>query len=67
MKYINTVDEKIKFKIKIFEPLSNKNWLEEKVNLWLSENNVSVKQINMTYSDDKYILTILYIENQLSV
>ena len=64
MKYNNTVAEKIKFKIKIFEPLSNKNWLEEKVNLWLSENNVNVKQINMTYSDDKYILTILYSENE---
>ena len=66
MKYQDVVKEKLKLKIKIFEPLSNRNWLEEKVNLWLSENNVSVMQINMTFSEDKYIFTILYIENDLN-
>jgi hypothetical protein len=66
MKYTNTLDEKIKFKIKIFEPLSNRNWLEEKVNLWLSENKVTVQQINMTFTDDMYILTILYSEKEFS-
>jgi hypothetical protein len=56
----NAVINKTRLKIKIFEPLSNKNWLEEKVNLWLSENDIDVKEICMTYSDDKYIFTILY-------
>jgi hypothetical protein len=62
MEYQNTILNKTKFKIKIFEPLSNRNWLEEKVNLWLSEHNVEVREINMAFSDDKYILTILYSE-----
>lgn len=56
----NTVIKNKKYKIKIFEPLSNKNWLEEQVNIWLDENPVEIIQINMTYADDKYILTILY-------
>ena len=60
MIYNNTLNKTTNLKIKIFEPLSNKNWLEEKVNLWLYENDVEVIQINMTYSEDKYILTLLY-------
>jgi len=62
MIYNNTIEKSVQLKIKIFEPLSNKNWLEEKVNMWLKENNVDVVQINMSYSDDKYIFTILYKE-----
>ena len=62
MSYNNTLTKTSYLKIKIFEPLSNKNWLEEKVNSWLYENEVEIIQINMTYSDDKYILTILYKE-----
>ncbi len=58
----NTLITNKQLKIKIFEPLSNKNWLEEKVNSWLNENNVEVVQINMAYSEDKYIFTILYKE-----
>jgi hypothetical protein len=54
---------KIAPKIKIFEPLSNIHWLEEVVNLWLSENPVEVLQIQMNYSEDKYIITLLYKEN----
>ena len=60
MIYNNTLNKTSNLKIKIFEPLSNKNWLEEQVNAWLYENDVDVIQINMTYSEDKYILTLLY-------
>ena len=60
MIYNNTLNKISNLKIKIFEPLSNKNWLEEQVNSWLYENEVDVIQINMTYSEDKYILTLLY-------
>jgi hypothetical protein len=60
MIYNNTLNKISNLKIKIFEPLSNKNWLEEQVNSWLYENEVDVVQINMTYSEDKYILTLLY-------
>jgi hypothetical protein len=62
MLYNSTLIKKTEIKIKIFEPLSNRHWLEEKVNAWLKENNVEVIQINMAYSDDKYILTMLYKE-----
>ena len=60
----NTLVKTKKLKIKIFEPLSNKNWLEEKVNTWLNENDVEINQISMTYTDDKYIITILFSENK---
>jgi hypothetical protein len=56
----NTLEKKETIKIKIFEPLSNKNWLEEKVNKWLSEHTVEVLNINVAFSDDKFILTLLY-------
>jgi hypothetical protein len=49
-------------KIKIFEPLPNRNWLESKVNTWLSEHQVDVKQVSLSFSDDKYVITILYCE-----
>ncbi|OHD18641.1 MAG: hypothetical protein A2086_17060 [Spirochaetes bacterium GWD1_27_9] len=49
-------------KIKIFDPLSNIYWLEETVNLWLSENDVEVINMNTTYSDGKFIITLLYLE-----
>jgi len=49
-------------KIKIFEPLPNRNWLESKVNTWLSEHDVEVQQVNLNYSDDKYVISILYSE-----
>lgn len=62
MSYNNTITKTSSLKIKIFEPLSNKNWLEETVNSWLNENEVEIIQINMTYSEDKYILTLLYKE-----
>jgi len=59
----NTLDKKTtSIKIKIFEPLSNKNWLEEKVNTWLVEHNVHVINVNVAYADDKFILTLLYSE-----
>ncbi|MBN2545320.1 MAG: hypothetical protein JXB50_05945 [Spirochaetes bacterium] len=61
-----TIEETIiksKYIIKIFGPLSNKNWLEEEVNTWINENKIDILQLNMAYSDDKYILTILYKEN----
>ena len=58
----NTLIKSKSIKIKIFEPLSNKNWLEEKANTWLSEKDVIIEQISMTYASDKYILTILYKE-----
>ena len=51
-------------KIKIFEPLSNKNWLEEKVNRWLTDHNVEVLNLNVAYSEDKFILTLLYREKE---
>ena len=63
MSYTNTLVKETNLKIKIFDPLSNKNWLEEKVNTWLEENRVEIMQINMTYSEDKYILTLLYKES----
>ena len=57
----STIEKKTNYiKIKIFEPLSNKNWLEEKVNTWLEEHNVDVLNINVVYSEDKFILTLLY-------
>jgi hypothetical protein len=59
----NTITKKNSLKIKIFEPLSNKNWLEQKVNTWLDDNPVEIIQINMTYSEDKYIFTLLYKES----
>ena len=58
----NITLKKNSYRIKIFGPLSNKKWLEEKINLWLEENNVTIQQISMTYSEDKYILTLLYLE-----
>jgi len=54
---------KSNFKIKIFGPLSNKNWLEEEVNTWINDNKIEILQMNMAYSEDKYILTMLYKEN----
>jgi hypothetical protein len=57
----STIEKKTNYiKIKIFEPLSNKNWLEEKVNTWLTEHNVEVLNINVAFSEDKFILTLLY-------
>jgi hypothetical protein len=56
----NTLEKKTSIRIKIFDPLSNKNWLEEKVNKWLSEHSVDVLNINVAYSEDKFILTLLY-------
>ncbi len=53
---------KARFKIKIFGPLSNKNWLEEEVNTWINENKIEILQMNMAFSEDKYILTLLYKE-----
>ena len=64
MIYNNTLTKTSNIKIKIFDPLSNKNWLEETVNNWLYENEVEVIQINMTFSEDKYILTLLYKDSQ---
>lgn len=49
-------------RIKIFEPLPNKNWLEAKVNTWLEEHNVEIIQLDMNFIEDKYILTLLYRE-----
>ena len=56
----STLTKISKLKIKIFEPLPNRKWLEEKVNAWLDEHKVEVLQINMSFSDDKYFLTLLY-------
>ena len=61
----NTLEKKTaSIKIKIFEPLSNKNWLEEKVNAWLLDHDVEVLNLNVAYSEDKFILTLLYREKE---
>lgn len=52
----------VNLKIKIFGPLSNKNWLEEEVNSWLKEVPSEILQTSINYSDDKYVLTLLYRE-----
>lgn len=49
-------------KIKIFDPIPNKNWLETKVNTWFKENKVEILSINMNFTDDKYLLTLIYRE-----
>ena len=58
----NTIPILSSLKIKIFTPLSNKDWLQEKVNSWLADHKVEVINMNMNFTDDKYILTILYRE-----
>jgi hypothetical protein len=58
----NTIPALSSLKIKIFTPLSNKDWLQEKVNSWLGEHKVEVVNMNMNFTEDKYILTILYRE-----
>ena len=58
----NTIPALSSLKIKIFTPLSNKDWLQEKINSWLGEHKVEVVNMNMNFTEDKYILTILYRE-----
>ncbi len=60
MTYNNTLVKETSLRIKIFDPLSNKNWLEEKVNTWLQENRVEIIQINMDkvccFTDERSII-----------
>ena len=59
----NSVLEKPKtLKLKIFDPQTNKSWLEDIVNEWLVENDVEIFNYNLNFSGDKYIISILYYE-----